>query len=599
MRESKKLSAYGEFMWKKVTHSFLDSNLTDEIEELDLTSNHVDMDSADVLVERLTNSSNSLEILNLTQCRMNIKVSMRLIEKLAETKVSQLILDRNLLSQECCESLSQTLMKPNRIEFLSLCGCDILADGAVALSKCLPSASKLQHLHLSNNSIFDKGALALSTTLEMSNLITLAVDDNQIWLDGTKSLLSSIKKSKKLCGLNISYNCIDLDQLSEVLVDTPSLTHIGISGCKVSEHKLPAFLRNLERTRLSTLTINGLDFKELPIVWAKKCDNIWDKPQFFDLFSHSLFNSTTLNDVRTGYLEIEQIFELKSRKPLALSLCDFGHTEDCWVVEIPSFNVLSPCDTFKWNSKISYNGSKCLARLIKQSSYDKKQITKIDLCGCGINDMFLSEILNELQNNQINRLSLSSNEISDESIDIISVFLSPQLSLDLKGTKITENGFLKLMQIIVSSNGALAPQSIEISFDSEFSETSISPLFQEIGGLLSLNPSTGSIYIKSYISPLSASEIFYSLKHNDNIRKLIFDSPIPEKYQGTKPDISQALPHYRSMIDVLHKSLADPSSRCILSELKYPLFTEVFLFDDKIIEYWGDIEKKLDENSKK
>jgi hypothetical protein len=68
----------------------------------------------------------------------------------------------------------------------------------------------------------------------------------------------------RLTTIDLSGNIIDLTLLFQCLRQTPMLTGLYISCCKVNEAQVPIFLEELPNCQLTTLIIEGFNYQQLP-----------------------------------------------------------------------------------------------------------------------------------------------------------------------------------------------------------------------------------------------------------------------------------------------------------------------------------------------
>lgn len=605
MEEEKELSAYGQFMWFRKTLQFLKEDLVDGVTKLDLTTNHVNIDGAKLLANHIKKEGCALKTLILDQCRMTIDASTLIIQSITKSHILAFSMNRNVMTNDVCQELANVLEQNPDLESLSINGCDIPADGCVAIANSVPK-SKLRFLSIDSNCIFDKGAEAIAANLTKSNLEFLSVSDNQIWMGGTTAILKAIMNGSKITALNLSYNIIDLDLLGRCLRQT-TLTQLSISGCKVNDLQFALFLEELGRTQLTTFAIEGFNYNIVPVSWPHVQDTLWTHRACFEILMRALRASHTLVDLRFGFLDLEQINSFDTlyqqnqiSRPITISISDFGRSGNTWVLNFPNLSLLAPSKTLKWRSKVTPNGASYLETVFKNSTCNGEQLESLDVSSCSISDDILQRFLPSFYGHNLEMLNLSKNDISDMSIETLTSYFenSSTESLVLRDLKISENGMQRFFRFLSKDGVSKAPKYLEISFTtSDTSETGFHSLFTDLASLLKQNPQIKKLIIGGNVSVNDVNAIVEQLKTNSNLSELIIDSPIPPKYEGLNPQLDeniQAL--FNQLVLTLYQVLSEESSICKLHTFKFPLLTDVFMYNNEIFSLLGPIETKLEDN---
>ena len=611
--ENTVINASGQFMWNRVAYSFLDKEVKPHITELDFSTNHVSDMAAELLASFLTNPEYNLQVLNFSQCRLTEKASTILFDAIAKSKIISLTLDRNLMTLECCKHLAAAIAQNSNLQYLSLQSCDILANPMRILSEAISKTTNLQVLRLDNNSIFDCGARTLAHALRTANITSLSVSDNQIWNEGMTELLQGLAETRKIVELDVSYNILPLAEMVKHMVSSfPNLKALNISGCKVDEKLVQLFLDNIPKTQLNLLMINGLSYNMLPITWPHVKDEVWSNRVYFQLLMKAIKHSPSLTDVRVGFLESEQLGRLitfiedelhqgQFEKSLNLSIIDFGRTGNCWVATFPYFELQSPCDIFKWASTLSNaNAAKDITTFVRASKFDGVSVTKVDFRGCSITNEILSQLLSGLQHSGIEEMNLSDNLFNDDAIDTICQFLaeSPVHILKIENSNISDAGLAKLFRFFASNDGACNPNILSVSYQTDrTSETDTHQAFQELVDVLGRDSRLQSLTITGEITSYDAATILKALSNNETLQSLKLLGKIPPKYNKPQPDIDPNITiNFERMARTLHNVLTNPDSKCRLSEFEFPLFSQNFLYNDQVLQFWSEVESKLDEN---
>jgi hypothetical protein len=72
--------------------------------------------------------------------------------------------------------------------------------------------------------------------------------------------LNAVTGTTRLTRIDLSENIIDLALLSQCLRQTPALTGLSISRCKVNEAQVPIFLEELPNCQLTTPIVEGFNY---------------------------------------------------------------------------------------------------------------------------------------------------------------------------------------------------------------------------------------------------------------------------------------------------------------------------------------------------
>ena len=347
-------------LWHTPLLNFLKGKLAPTLVSLDISNNHISAECAQYLSDFIE-SSRTLKLLNISSTLLTKSGATILFSSIQNSSIEELYADNNILMKESCSALGSSLKRNANLHVLSVCGCDILDESCIEIAKGIDESSELKQLRIESNSIYDSGAFEVANAIKRAKLELVSVADNQIWNNGTKAIIEAGFDNKYMKCLDLSYNVVDLELLSRLLLNNENIEAIGISGCKVNENKFNEFIQNLSKTNLKTLIVNGLNFNELPVSWPKVDNEIWSK--FFDSFIITLASFNTLKDLRIGYLNLDQLYKLSStlerlgNDNLVICFQDFGHTNDCWLYYSHDRHFESPSNVFTWNDEIPENSA--------------------------------------------------------------------------------------------------------------------------------------------------------------------------------------------------------------------------------------------------
>lgn len=595
----------GRFMWEKATNEFLRKHLSDSLIQLDLSTNHISLASAELLSDFIQRPDSKLEALCISSCRLTAKAATVIFTALGNSKLIEFYADDNTFSEENCKALSASIAKNPPLRLLSVIGCDIPAEGVVAIAGALPSNRNLKILRLESNSMFDLGAKALATSLPSSNIEELTSGDNEIWHEGIIALIEGCIETKTLRSVDFAYNRMDMSYLNRYLM-TGQLEELCISGCKVNETDVMGFLDYIGRSRLKKLIIDGFNYQVLPVSWPKVRDDIWQNGLIFEQFLRSIELCRTLTDVRVGYMELEQIRALKRRlevqdREISISFHDFGRTWNCWVLEIPKGVYHAPLDKFEWKGGLNEDNCVVIGDIVKHAIVDDdKVITTLNLSGCAIPDSLCRRILDSLSGHNLVSLDLSNNQLTDGSLEPLTTFLSTTKveSLFIDKNNFSDTGCATLIETLPGISKDLAPSSLRIAFASEnMDELGEHATPQRFAELFRGNYHLTNLRLIGPISVNDAIAMVSELASNSSLQCLELESEYTKNYTSPAPILPEDVQTtFIQFADVLWRTLCDKKSQCRLHTLKFPLFTEVFLYHEDILGKWQECEAKMDHN---
>ena len=596
----------GRFMWDKVTNEFLREHLSDSLIQIDLSTNHVSYESAELLSEFLQRPTCNLEGLCLASCRLTAKSANVIFAALGNSKVVEFYADDNTFSEKNCEVLAESLAKDPPLRLLSVVGCDIPAEGIAAIAGSLKSNRNLKILRVESNSMFDLGAQALAEALPLSGVEELTAGDNEIWNDGIVALMEGCMQTQTLRSVDFAYNILDLPTLNRYLM-MGQLEELCVSGCKVNQADVMGFLDYIGRSQLKKLIIDGFNYQVLPVSWPKVRDEIWQNGNLFEEFVKSIENCRTITDLRLGYMELEQIrmlkrrLEMQSGREISVSFHDFGRTWNCWVLEIPKGVFLAPVAKFEWKGGLNEENCVMIGDIVKHTVVeDDKLITEVNMSSCAIPDTLLRRILDSLSGHQLETLNFSSNQITDASLEVLSDFLSKTKvdSLVLDNNKFSDDRCAQFIKSIQELGKGLGPSSLRIGFCSDNrDELGRHATPEQFAELFKSNYQLRSLHLSGPITANDALAIVSELVNNGHVHSIELDSEHTGNYTSPAPIIPEDVQlAFNQLADSLLHVLTDKKSQCKLQTFAFPLLTEVFMYHDDVLSKWPDCEAKMEQN---
>jgi hypothetical protein len=603
--------------WGSVTYGCICENLQPRMVHIDLSTNHLNSESAGYLADLLQSPECQVRYLSIVETRLINADATKIFRALGSSNLIELYADDNIFNGGNCQVLAEALARDPPLELLSLCGCDIPTEGAVAIASSLARNTHLQELRLESNSLFDTGAKAFGAALAGSSLDFLSLADNEIWADGMSHFLAGCAESR-LTSLDVSYNTLDVDAAIRVLQEG-RLERFAVSGCKVKQQDVPALLEAIGGSRLRMLMIDGFNYQVLPISWPKVDDTVWVNQECLDRLLSTVTRCQTLVDLRIGYLEldgIERFVGTCGSRELHLSIHDFGRTGNCWVLCFPQFDVLSPVPKFEWKRREA-DGEKpkeaerivpanChfLAGLICRTTCDGGPLREIDLHKTELNDNVFIGLLNALGGQTDftpEVIDFSNNFITDNALPVLSEFLAKK---DVQEIRISQNDLSDqaCRQFFESLEGLgrRGPKKIAITFKAPAtSELVKHDCFEEVANLVSQNYCLEELRLSGPVTAPDVICIVSSLSQNSHLRVLEFDSDFKSRYENPDPEIAiDVQKKFENLVGELHRALREKRTQCRLHTFKFPLLTEVFIYIDPVLEKWPECEERLETNKK-
>jgi Ran GTPase-activating protein (RanGAP) involved in mRNA processing and transport len=610
------LNLSGRHLWGAVTNRLLHEHLSSRIVTLDLSTNHLTPDSATFLAQLLTQPSSTIRYLSVIETRLINRASATLFEAVGRSQLLELLADDNIFNEESCKVLADTLSSDPPLELLSLCGCDIPSEGGAAIARALPQNHHLRHLRLESNSLYDPGAQALGDVMGQSSLTSISLADNEIWGEGIRAFLGGCREAAGLKSLDVSYNIVSVPELA-ALMRQGTLQALSVSGAKVSETEVSAFLEAIGSSALQVLIIDGFNFSVLPISWPKVDDRLWQTASpWLDLLLKNVGECESLEDLRVGYLDLDALTKVRdafSGRHLTLSIHDFGRTNNCWVITFPGFTLAGPTATFEWRKrddrdkdreKIRAEHCALVGEIIRGAIFEGGPITAINLSQTDSGDDVFGGILRSIGGMKLELLDFSDNPLTDGSLADLEVFLRDNggevRDLKLSKTRMTDIGIARFFRALPDLHRR-SVRKVWLSFDHQipFDELAGHECFMSIGDALRSGYPLEEVHFSGPITAGDAGSVVKALSVNSHLKVLDFESDFTERYASPDPSIpAEVQRKFDTLVEDFHHVLREKKTQCRLHTFKFPLLTEVFIYSDPILEKWPECEEKLESNRK-
>jgi Ran GTPase-activating protein (RanGAP) involved in mRNA processing and transport len=155
----------------------------ENLSHIDFSDNDIRGSGTDALC-RLFTKKNSVQILEISQCKIKLRDFSRLCVALAHDncKLSDLCISKNLLNSTSAEELSKVLMKNKcPLKWIDASWNCFESTGAMHIAEALKENRSLKYLDLSSNSVRDVGGQSLAAALEFNRTLeTLMLALNNI-----------------------------------------------------------------------------------------------------------------------------------------------------------------------------------------------------------------------------------------------------------------------------------------------------------------------------------------------------------------------------------------------------------------------------------
>lgn len=608
MNEDEVFDISNQNLWNAMTFNKIQTNLTDNISYIDLSTNHVSLESAKLLSDFIKNENSKLLGLSMISTHLTTRAATEIFLAIGKSKLIEVYFDNNIFVAEACKVLGESLLLGPPLELISLNGCNIPSEGCIEIANSLPALKNLVHFRMESNSIFDPGAIAIAKAIPSSSFTHLSIADNQIWMEGMTTLLNAVSQENRIISLDLSYNIVNLNQLAEMLNKSCSLQELALSGCKIKTREEYVHLINaLKNSNISKLIIDGFNFHYLPVSWPKVTDSLFADNELFELTKTALLESSKLYDVRFGFMDLDQIIVLRNeynrnKKELYLSLHDFARTGNCWVIKFPKFEVEAPVGVFKWNSKIlTEDSAKALSQIFINSEFDDKPLQSLELTNCSITTEILAHILDGFDNVSLDVLDISNNLFDNSSSDTLIRFFSKNSARELRVEQckeFTEVGLNPLLEFF-RDNVDKCPVELSINIISSDTEDELAEheSFKIIADILKNGVEMESLCLGGTVSANDIKLLADALPGHEKFRELDIETDFMEKYRNPDPAIGEDVSiSFLNMTKSLHNAFCNKKSS--IRVFKFPLLTEIFIYCDKeTMAMFHNIEAAIEKNT--
>ena len=593
-------------MFSQSTEKYLLKHLASSVVYLDISSNHMNEACSQLLADHLRSESCRLRSLSIVYCHLTHKCINTIFSAIGSSPLYEFYADNNLIDSENCLCLGNSFKCDPPLELLSVVGCQIDTTGFIQLFSGITSSTHIKHLRFDSNSMMETGANALADIIPILKLETLGISDNEIWQKGTTSVIQACMVKDTIYSLDIGYNQVNLDQLARYVQTSKTLRCLGISGSKVYEEQLNNFLNVVGNSQIQTFLIEGINFHFYPISWNRATENVFSNPSHMDALLFCINSNYSLDDLRLGFLELEQLMTIyrnwRQDRKLTLSLHNFGKTHNTWLIHFPNFDVESPCNQFFWNSKLYHSGIPMLNLILNKARFNKKRLTEISLKKTKINDECFSKIFPELVPYHYTSLNLENTDFRNTSIDSLIDFLKKDDAyideLYLEHTKASAMAYQTLFQFF-NDNLNKCPKILHFKMEGGKSreENSMLDYSKELGKLIGKNPPLVELKIIGSITGLDAINMINRLHLNHTLKSLDIQSDFFDRYKSPYPKLDDSvLLIFNDFIEILSKALLDMETQCVLEKFSFPLLTELFLGFVRNISMWPPILKQIETN---
>ena len=403
------------------------------LKELNISSNEVTTKAAECIANLLSHNS-KLEILdvsnNFLRAEDFIKIfkSMKIISNL-----KAICFGGNVISSEAADNIAGFLHQCIDLEEIDMSNCDLQTADAIKIFQAIKHVSTLIKLNVAHNTITDKA---------------------------TKYIVNILSNNKKLKEINLSYNNIVIYDFTECnftnlqdldLCYTNLQTAVGIEGlnafslkkCSISNNYLTAEVVD----GIGALMSENDDLQELDL----SCNNLQEVGtkailDFLNISNLMKLNISNNNITNTSVYLIDILTHATNLVELDISYNRLTSDEiECFLYKCKNVIVTL--------IKLNLSGNEICneaAAALENVLSDNTTLRELSLSNTNLKKEEINHLFNILCFPCLTKLSVSNNNITDESADYIATFLSKcnELEqLDLSHNHLTSAGAIKICKI--------------------------------------------------------------------------------------------------------------------------------------------------------
>ena len=452
---------------------FLKNNTT--LQELNISYNKI-CNKGIVSIGKALQNNNTLEILNISYNSVSddgviifsgliksnnilkqLKISWNDIHFDLNSSVKSFSSDMVLFGNTGAIVMSAFLYHSNILQELNVSNSNISDDGAVAISECLFNKHKLQELNVSHNKVSDKGIINIAKALEFNGALqSLVISHNNISDDGAIALSKYLKNNCTLQELSISHNVVSdngIISISKALCASTTLQTLDISHNSIFDAGaaiIGEFLKN--NKILQKLNISYNKVSNNGIISISKALRMNAVLQTLDISHNNISDNgvfaigKALRNCTSMDATTEEINNVQSN--CTLKELDISHNNLSSGGIITLSNCLKSNNTLQqltvsWNDYIIPLVLDGINYIFSRSDMHFDNNVAILISG------FLS------QNDRIQSLDLSCNNISDDGAAAISEYLKKNnalQNLNMSHNEVTSEGVIKILKSIHSNS---------------------------------------------------------------------------------------------------------------------------------------------------
>lgn len=345
--------------------------------------------------------------------------------------------------------IREILKYKRKLSILNLTNCSLYSEGIKNIINPIFNTKRIEflgrnlhHIDLTGNKINDKGCKYLKHLIKnCPELSNLSLKNNYISAKGLNYLLNSLKNKNKIKSLDLSCNMLSSDSgiyLEHILMHLTNLHYLNLECNTLGNEALENIIKSLKKTKKNKL--EKINFAQ---------NNITNLSKIFYLIS--LCNNINCLILNGNPLIFNNNFNGKDNKALKRQLSNSPLVE----LKMNSFNLSNNTNI---DNKVDFDSFfSCLNCL--------ENLQMLSLSNNNINDESCETISKYLLNkkNVLHYLNLSNNNITDKGIITISLPLQllPNLKeINLSSNQISEEGGELIVKSVLS-NQAIEKCSIE------------------------------------------------------------------------------------------------------------------------------------------
>ena len=443
------------------------------VTKLDLSHNRITDKGAKSICMCIA-SNNSLKELDISGNRITVTGLRKILDSIQTNQTVQKLSMSHYfnISETGVVAVSEYLNKNNTLQELNFSH-NRISTGIVRICKALQVNKAIRILDISHNNIADEEAIAICECLEDNNTLQkLDISYNKLSDSIVINIGKALQKNGMLQALVIANNNITDEgavAISECLKDNNSLQELDISHNQVSDNGVANISKALQvNTTLQTLLISHNNITDDGVVAIGKTLQSHYKDYSFVTTNKEVINEDYIKNSALQKLNMSHN-SISSKGVVAL--CDYLKNNITLKKLTISWNdcktpvVLDSTNRFCNISNLHFGNVG--ATLLSVFLFKKDEIQKLDISRNAISDDGAAAISEYLNNNTLQQLDMSHNQVSCIGIIKITKALLTNKTLqvlDISHNKISDDGAIAIGETLVNTENPIL-QKLDLSYN--------------------------------------------------------------------------------------------------------------------------------------